>query len=65
MDGGKHKPRENVCVCERERESLWDTPSGDLARKMKTHRGKPGHQALQKSSFPEIAFSNRAEEMAQ
>jgi hypothetical protein len=52
-------------VCERERESLWDTPSGDLARKMKTHRGKPGHQALQKSSFPEIAFSNRAEEMAQ
>jgi len=41
------------------------TPSGDLARKMKKHRGKPGHQALRKSSFPEIAFSNRAEEMAQ
>jgi hypothetical protein len=61
MDGGKHKPRENVCV----RESLWNTPSGDLGRKMKTHRGKPGHQALQRSSFPEIAFSNRAEEMAQ
>ena len=54
-----------VCVCVCVRDSPWGAPSGDLARKMKTHRGKPGHQALQKSSFPEIAFSNRAEEMAQ
>ena len=52
-------------MCVRERESLWDTLSCDLERKMETHRGKPGYQALQKSSFLEIAFSNRAEEMAQ
>ena len=51
-----------VCVCVL---GGRGTPSGDLARKMKKHRGKPGHQALRKSSFPEIAFSNRAEEMAQ
>jgi hypothetical protein len=40
-----------------------DIPLGDLERAMNTHRGKPGHQALQKS-FPGRAFSNRAEEMA-
>jgi hypothetical protein len=37
-------------------------PWGDLERAMNTHRGKPGHQALEKS-FPGRAFSNRAEGM--
>jgi hypothetical protein len=42
-----------------------EIPLGDLERAMNRHRGKPGHQALQKSSFPGRSFSNRAEEMAQ
>jgi hypothetical protein len=37
----------------------WEIPLGDLERALNRHRGKPGHQALQKSSFPGNAFSNR------
>jgi hypothetical protein len=36
-----------------------------MERATNTHSGKPGYQALQKSSFPGIAFSNRVEEMTQ